>query len=338
MAENTKIEWAQHTFNPWIGCQKVGPGCDHCYAEVANGGAHAAKWGPHAERVRTRPRNWALPAKWNAAARAAGERHRVFCSSLADVFDTHASVLPEWRADLAELIQATPDLDWLLLTKRIGNADQVLREMFPDGTPANIWVGITVTGQAEADRDIVKLLKLKADHALSVAYLSMEPLLGAVDLTRVRFAGIRHATGAHYHDVLRGGHWSPGVGCSPSGPNDHQAVFTGASYLGKLDWVIVGGETGAEARPMHIGWVRALRDQCAAAGTAFLFKQWGNWFPFGEIDAHGCENSRSRGEEGGLWHEWPDGGGFSVRMDKRDAGRLLDRRTWDDVPADLEEA
>jgi len=332
MVENTKIEWAHHTFNPWVGCQKVGPGCDHCYAEVANGGAHAAKWGPHAERVRTRPRNWNFPAKWNTAAASAGERHRVFCSSLADVFDNHASILPEWRSDLARLIHDTPNLDWLLLTKRIGNADHMLREMFPGGTPRNIWLGITVTGQDEADRDIRKLLEAKAEHNLPVAYLSMEPLLGPVDLTRVKFGALSYQTGVHYHDVLRGGFWSPKPFFRPSQPGEEMSHFTNASDLGSIDWVIVGGETGAEARPMHIKWVQALRDQCAAAETPFLFKQWGNWFPDGEMDGSGAIYSGTRRENDSLFHEWPDEGDLSVRMDKRDAGRFLDQRTHDAVP------
>ncbi|MBW3243308.1 phage Gp37/Gp68 family protein [Epibacterium sp. DP7N7-1] len=331
MVENTKIEWATHTFNPWVGCQKVGPGCDHCYAEVANDGAHAAKWGPHAERVRTKPRNWNMPMKWDRAAAEAGERHRVFCSSLADVFDNHRSVLPEWRADLAELILATPHLDWLLLTKRIGNADRMLREMFPEGTPSNIWVGVTITSQAEAGRDIPKLIDLKSEHNLSVAYLSMEPLLGPVDLTNLPDpSGLENSR----LDALRGRFWMKPEHVTWSVPVG--ATVDGRTYVnlcGWIDWVIVGGETGAKPRPMHIDWVRGLRDQCAAAGTAFLFKQWGNWFPFGEVDARGFQSTVSNGKKPGLWHEWAEEGGFSVIMDKRDAGRGLDGRTWDAVPA-----
>jgi len=124
MAENTKIEWAHHTFNPWIGCQKVGPGCDHCYAEAWDARGlqqQETRWGAHANRTRTAPANWRKPLAWNKAAQAAGQRHRVFCASLADVFDNHSSILPDWRADLWALIRATPNLDWMLLTKRPGN-------------------------------------------------------------------------------------------------------------------------------------------------------------------------------------------------------------------------
>lgn len=103
MAENSNIEWTDHTFNPWIGCQKVSPGCDHCYAETwdARGlQGQATRWGPHAERTRTSAANWRKPLAWNRAAEAAGKRARVFCASLADVFDNHPSILPEWRRDL----------------------------------------------------------------------------------------------------------------------------------------------------------------------------------------------------------------------------------------------
>jgi protein gp37 len=125
MSENSKIEWTDHTFNPWEGCQKVSPGCDHCYAETRNArfaGGTAINWGPGAPRRRTSPANWRKPPQWNKTHAeffaAHGRRQRVFCASLADVFDN--AVDEQWRADLFALIRATPNLDWLLLTKRIG--------------------------------------------------------------------------------------------------------------------------------------------------------------------------------------------------------------------------
>jgi Protein of unknown function (DUF5131) len=135
MSENSKIEWTDHTFNPWEGCQKVGPGCDHCYAEARNArfsGGTAIDWGPGAPRRRTPPANWRKPLQWNAAHAEFfakyGRRQRVFCASLADVFDD--AVPDEWRIDLASMIVMTPNLDWLLLTKRIGNAASMLAAMF----------------------------------------------------------------------------------------------------------------------------------------------------------------------------------------------------------------
>jgi protein gp37 len=122
MAENSKIEWCDHTFNPWIGCQKVSPGCDHCYAEALMDKRYGrVQWGPHGERVRTSPDNWKMPLRW--AKKANGDRPRVFCASLADWLDNKAP--RSWRDDLAQLIYDTPNLDWLMLTKRIENFDKL---------------------------------------------------------------------------------------------------------------------------------------------------------------------------------------------------------------------
>src|ERR1700712_493898 len=116
MGENSKIEWCDHTFNPWIGCQKVSPGCDNCYAEaLMDKRLGRVEWGPHGERLRTSPANWAKPLQWDRAAAKAGVRHRVFCASLADWLDN--KVPRRWRIDLAAIIRQTPNLDWLLLTK-----------------------------------------------------------------------------------------------------------------------------------------------------------------------------------------------------------------------------
>jgi protein gp37 len=190
MSENSKIEWTDHTFNPWEGCQKVGPGCDHCYAETRNarfGGGQAVNWGPGAPRRRTSPATWAMPRRWNAQADAFmaqhGRRQRVFCASLADVFDN--AVDPQWRADLFTLIHQTPNLDWLLLTKRISNVPAMAMAMvaiIPGWLPDNVWLGATTTSQVEANRDIPKLLAVPA----RVRFLSIEPLLGPVNLERPR--------------------------------------------------------------------------------------------------------------------------------------------------------
>lgn len=281
MSANTKIEWCDHTFNPWEGCQKVGPGCDHCYAEARNArfaGGTAINWGPGAPRRRTSPANWKKPLAWNNNADAFLAKHgrlqRVFCASLADVFDN--AVDPAWRADLFALIQATPALDWLLLTKRIGNVHSLLPEHITGGElPNNVWLGATITSQAEADRDIPKLLAMPA----RVRFLSMEPLLEPVSLRWLAA-------------------WPDNEPTTAQSPNGHTNHLDG---LRRLDWVIVGGESGPGARPMHPDWARSLRDQCAAAGVPFLFKQWGEW-----------------------WN--------GARIGKAAAGRLLDGRIWDEVP------
>ena len=270
MTANTKIEWADHTFNPWIGCTKVSPGCDHCYAEAWDRrfavSGNAMRWGAGKTRTRTSALNWRQPLKWDGRSQMAfaswqtfraksgmtdaelvaqgfiaPRRPRVFCASLADVFDNEAP--PEWRTDLFRLIERTPHLDWLLLTKRIGNAEEMMFHARGGHLPLlpNVWLGATIVNQAEADRDIPKLLATPAVKR----FLSIEPLLGSVDLSYAM----------PWRAIQRG-------------------------LLNRsIDWVIVGGESGPHARPMHPGWVRSLRDKCAAAGVPFLFKQWGEWVP-----------------------------------------------------------
>lgn len=172
MAENSAIEWTKHTFNPWIGCTKVGPPCDNCYAEaLMDTWLGKVEWGPHGERKRTSVENWAKPFKWDKAAKAAGERHRVFCASLADWLDNQ--VPDSWREDLALVIDATPNLDWLLLTKRIQNFGKHA-PWHDDDIPPNVWLGITCGSQSEFDRDYPKLAELHP----AVRFISYEPALG----------------------------------------------------------------------------------------------------------------------------------------------------------------
>lgn len=180
--EGTGISWADLTFNPWIGCQKVSPACDHCYAEGLATARLGLQWGPGAERRRTAPGNWQKPPRWNRLAEEAARRLTVFCASLADVLDN--AVDDQWRADLAALIIATPWLDWMLLTKRIGNARAMLRAMFPDGVPPNVALGVTIANQEEADRDLPKALAAKAGLGIRRLFVSGEPLLGPLNLRR----------------------------------------------------------------------------------------------------------------------------------------------------------
>lgn len=289
MSANSKIEWTDHTFNAWEGCQKVSPGCDHCYAETRNArfsGGTAINWGPGAPRRRTSAANWRKPIAWNAAHgkffAEHGRRQRVFCASLADVFDN--AVDPQWRADLLHLIECTPNLDWLLLTKRIGNVGAML----PNGwlqAHSNVWIGASIVNQLEADRDIPKLVALHA----SVKFLSMEPLLGPVRLDQ--------------------------------NLPDERMLRWYRPMVAMLDWVIVGGESGPGARPMQADWARSLRDQCAAAGTAFMFKQWGEWAPYDR----GMTNTKQLAAPGALDHPMSFFG-------KRLAGRLLDGAQHDGFP------
>jgi len=276
MAETTNIEWCDATFNPWIGCNKISPACDDCYAARSTPARTlGVVWGPHEPRRRTSESNWALPKRWEAQHEAFaaqhGRRRRVFCASLADVFDN--AVPQEWRDDLFELIRATPNLDWLLLTKRIGNVGNMLPVPFDfERIYPNVWLGITVCNQAEANRDIPKLLKLDA----SVRFLSVEPMLGPIDLQRACTVCCANR-----------GHCFPGaagerlVVDSESGGYTVECI---CSRLNGLHWVICGGESGPQSRPMHPDWARSLRDQCEAASAPFLFKQWGEWTPGENVD------------------------------------------------------
>ncbi|MDR5813369.1 phage Gp37/Gp68 family protein [Caballeronia sp. LZ033] len=321
MSEYSKIEWTDHTFNPWEGCQRVGPGCDHCYAETRNArfaGGTAINWGPGAPRRRTSPANWRKPLQWNRDGTfyaLHGRRQRVFCASLADVFDN--AVDPRWRLDLFDLIDATPNLDWLLLTKRIGNVavmleDVAARQFDLDRLHAprardNVWLGATVVNQAEADRDIPKLLAVPA----RVRFLSMEPLLGPVDL--------RFPTKTWAPD--RCNHCCNGDRCDePAHYARERCPFcrgTGRQKI--LDWVIAGGESGPGARPMHPEWARSLREQCAAADVSFLFKQWGEWVSVSEVAGPGEHFSF-------------DDGATVRRTGKKLAGRTLDGVTHNGFP------
>ncbi len=308
MAEETGISWADMTFNPWIGCAKVSPACDGCYADAlmgASGRHKRAEWGGPGvgagTRSRTAPSNWAQPRRWDKKAAAEGTRPFVFCASLADVFDNE--VPHEWRRDLFDLIRATPNLTWLLLTKRPGmilklfcetlseadkfaTVDPPMTPLF-DLWPRNAAIGCTVVNQEEADRDVPKLLQAKAALNPAFAFLSMEPLLGPVDLL--------------------------------SWLGDH------APYTGGLDWVITGGETsqgGHRARPQNPDWFRSPRDQVVGAGVAYHHKRNGEWI-------------RTRPHVDGsnlLDNEVAQDGWVMMRVGKDKAGRLLDGRTWDERP------
>lgn len=278
MGENSKISWTHHTFNPWWGCQRVSPGCENCYAEALDkrvGGAvvdgvKRLRWGPKAPRVRTSAANWKEPLKWNRKAAAEGVRKRVFCASMADVFEDRAELVP-WRADLFAMIEATPALDWLMLTKRPENISRLMPAF---GWPvSNVWLGTTVEDQRRADERIPELLKVPA----AVRFLSCEPLIDSVDLTRwLRFE--RHGDGRGM-----GGGW-------PIGP--------------AIDWVIIGGESGGRARSFHTDWAHDLVEQCRAAGVAPFVKQLGTNPVASGRDQLALLNMRDH--HGGDPAEWPE--------------------------------
>lgn len=237
MGENSKIEWTDHTFNLVWGCVKVSPGCQNCYAETFAKRTGHNIWGPAAttERRTFGDKHWAEPLKWNADALQAGERRRVFCSSMADVFEDHPQLIDE-RLRLWKLIDQTPQLDWLLLTKRPENIDYMAPcSWVADGFPGNVWLGVSAENQAMADKRIPILAGIPA----TVRFLSCEPLLGPLDLA------------TWFYSMMTD------------------------DYSCAINWVIAGGESGPKARPMQADWVRSIRDQCTAAGVAFFMKQMG---------------------------------------------------------------
>ena len=243
MTERSKIEWCDSTFNPWIGCAKVSAGCEHCYAERSMGTwLGRARWGTGGTRARTSEAYWRQPIRWDREAAEAGLRRRVFCASLADVFEDRPELEP-WRVDLWRLIDHTPNLDWMLLTKRPENIPGMLPHFFP-----NLWLGTSVEDQATADERIPHLLLCPA----AVRFVSYEPALGEVDF------GLMHRA-------------DEACGMERGSAPGYVRDFVG--------WIIAGGESGPQARPAHPDWFRSVRDQCAAAGVPFFFKQWGEWAP-----------------------------------------------------------
>lgn len=226
MGENSKIEWTDHTWNPWLGCTNVSPACDHCYAEaMMDARLGRVRWGAGEDRLRTSGTNWAQPLKWDRAAAAAGKTATVFCLSLGDIWDNEVD--PIWRRDAFAVMERTPNLLYLLLSKRIGNAEKMCDPLAGNPLlPRNAALGATMASQEEYDRDRIKLKRAGEVLGALFTFASMEPLLGPIIL-------------------------------------DSNAP----------DWIIVGGESGREAREMDPQWARDIRDASARFRRAFFFKQ-----------------------------------------------------------------
>lgn len=199
MAQNSSIEWTDHTFNPWWGCSKVSPACDNCYAELWAKRMGHQVWGSAADRRFFSDAHWEEPLAWNSDAKLSRRRKRVFCASMADVFERRAELNAQ-RLRLWELIEQTPWLDWLLLTKRPQNVESMVP--WNKRWPANVWLGTTVENQVFSEKRLPFLLK----HPATVRFLSCEPLLGALDLS----SWFRRK-GLHPIDwVIAGGESGPG--------------------------------------------------------------------------------------------------------------------------------
>jgi protein gp37 len=268
MAENSNIAWTDHTFNPWWGCQRVGPGCDNCYAATLDKRTGGNHWDGDTLPRQTGPQGRRNVRKWQKEAEATGTRPRVFCASMADVFDNR--VPQEWRDEVFQLIRETPNLDWIIVTKRIGNVAKMLPEDWGTDGYHNVCFLITVVNQDEANRDIPKLLKTPAYRR----GVSVEPLLGPVTFN------------------LDYGSWPLNalIGVTQNTVSDNYPIPS-------LDWVIVGAESGHGARPMDEDWVRSIRDECFAARTPFFYKQ----------RIEGNKKVETPELDGQQWREFPRG-------------------------------
>lgn len=275
MGEISGIAWTDATFNPWWGCTRVSPGCEHCYAEtLATVRRKLPVWGVDADRKSMSEAYWRGPVKWNAASEKAGVRTRVFCASMADVFEITngrnaeaRKVQDTARERLWHLIMATPWLDWLLLTKRPQNVATLAPWCNGWGAwPPNVWLGVTAEDQKRADERLPLLVQIPA----RVRFVSHEPAIEGINIS---------------------------------------------SWLGPdgVHWVITGGESGAKARPYFLNWAADIIDQCRRAGAAPFVKQLGaNAWLQGEglLDDEGdgaidVVTVKTRDPKGGDVSEWP---------------------------------
>lgn len=306
--KNSKIEWTDHTINLWWGCDKIknNPCCDHCYAETLTKRVGGDVWGAKKPR-RAIASAWGDLDKINEIGRKTNTPQRVFLMSMADIFERSMPLVNHKNepvegttADLRKRLFSEidngryPFIIFQMLTKRPQN----IRRMVPTGWlekwPENVWVGVSVGDQANYDRLVPPLLLLP----IPTTFLSIEPLLGEIDFRNKMFDGgswgsiggqICHDCG-NFEFYESDGNYC--IHCGNTSMTTHR----------QISLIIVGGESGAKARPMHPDWVRAIRDDCVAADTPFFFKQWG------EHDADGR------------------------RVGKAAAGRLLDGREWNEMP------
>lgn len=305
MSAQSSIEWTDRTWNPLTGCAKVSAGCDHCYAKTMHERFH----GPGSfDTVTLHPERLSQPLRWRKPS-------MVFVNSMSDLF--HQDVPDEYVVQVFVAMALAPQHTFQVLTKRHARMRSLLAdcdfwpavqrasrplandcgldwlESLPPARRAwplpNVWLGVSVESQQWADIRIPALL----DTPAAVRFLSCEPLLGPVNLDPWR---------------------NPGE--TVGGPADR-----------RIDWVIVGGESGTGARPMHPDWARSLRDQCVAAGVPFLFKQWGAWSPDLSLNWGEGNGRRLR-----YLRQHLDGAVMD-RVGKKAAGRELDGRIWDEYPA-----
>jgi len=292
MGKNTKISWATHTFSTHWGCVEI-PGdgaCSHCYAREFSKRLGMKLWGKDAPRKQQSEHYWGDPLRWDRAAAKAGERHRVFCASMSDVFESRSDLDPI-RARLWDLISKTPNLDWLLLTKRPENMIGMTPASWCDGWPSNVWAGTTAATQEWADKRIPILLRVPA----RVRWISAEPLLGPIDFSD--WMSISWQCGG-CHEYFSGPLQRTCPACGKVGYWSGSHKFN--SPMGQtgsgLSWIIVGGESGHGSRLMEPVWAKAILSQCQRFKVPYFFKQ------KGEVLARqlGCKDKAGKDPS-----EWP---------------------------------
>ncbi len=301
MGKNSKIGWTNHTYNPWFGCTKIDPLCANCYAETFTKRIGNDVWGDDKPRRFFGDKHWAEPLKWDKEAAALGERHRVFCASMADVFEDRKD-LDAVRVRLYHLIEDTPHLDWLLLTKRPEKIEELMYgsrggyvlgggDYFP-----NVWLGTSV-GVQKSMQKVRDLLKIPA----VIHFVSAEPLLEAVDFEE---------------------EWGP--------YQDGNTTPLRKTLLDGISWLIVGGESGntQAVRPMNPAWARSIRDQCQRHGVKFFFKQNGE---YADLKSAGLDPDHWYSKEEHRRHTFSDGT-VVHRVGTGNSGALLDGREWSEVP------
>lgn len=237
--KDSRISWTDHTFNPWWGCEKISPACDHCYAEGFAKRVGHQVWGKDAPRRIFGSGHWVEPRRWDHVAARRGRPALVFCASMADVFEDRPELLQP-RRRLWDLVEQTPNLRWMLLTKRPENAEAMLPEAWLREPRENVWLGVTAENQRRADERIPVLLSLPS----VVHWVSAEPLLEPVSFWR-------------YRTVPKG------------------SRMTAGGYLKGLDWIVAGGESGPHARETERIWLEGVAHQCRSLGIRFHMKQAG---------------------------------------------------------------
>lgn len=364
---NTKIEWAEKVWNPVTGCSKISPGCENCYAERMAFRLRGRCGYPADEpfRVTLHPGRLEEPIHW-------WKPDTIFVCSMGDLF--HEDVPFSYIAAVFGIMaKCIPHHRFIVLTKRPGrmkeffewlyaSAADLTARPFRRGVPydddkinlfvmqqareygaridvmrcwplSNVWLGVTAENQEMADKRIPILLQIPA----AVRFVSVEPMLGPINLRKWLFYQMRCTKCKDTGWVT--GLERPCLWCNPGG-EFRSSVSPAEKFKPKLDWVICGGETGPDARPMHPDWVRSLRDQCQSAGVPFFFKSWGEWVcrPWSSDNGRkrelclGMDGTSVYAQVGHMMGFRKPGEALMVRVGKKAAGRLLDGRTWEEMP------